>query len=110
MELSLGFSPCPNDCFMFDAIVNQRIDLEGLTFLTHLDDVEAALTPEQIRSELQRMKSGEPTRFFSRWRCADGRIIDIDVNCRYRPEDEAIYGYVRDITDSLSPPRVASSN
>jgi 1,4-dihydroxy-6-naphthoate synthase len=33
MTLSLGFSPCPNDCFMFDAIVNQRIDLEGLEFL-----------------------------------------------------------------------------
>ena len=30
MALSLGFSPCPNDCFMFDAIVNGRIDLEGL--------------------------------------------------------------------------------
>ena len=30
MKLSLGFSPCPNDCFMFDAIVNRRIDLEGL--------------------------------------------------------------------------------
>ena len=27
MTLSLGFSPCPNDCFMFDAIVNRRIDL-----------------------------------------------------------------------------------
>ena len=26
MTLSLGFSPCPNDCFMFDAIVHQRID------------------------------------------------------------------------------------
>jgi hypothetical protein len=23
MNLSLGFSPCPNDCFMFDAIVNR---------------------------------------------------------------------------------------
>ena len=41
MTLSLGFSPCPNDCFMFDAIVNQRIDLEGLAFTTHLADVEA---------------------------------------------------------------------
>jgi 1,4-dihydroxy-6-naphthoate synthase len=41
MHLSLGFSPCPNDCFMFDAIVNQRIDLEGLSFTTHLADVEA---------------------------------------------------------------------
>jgi 1,4-dihydroxy-6-naphthoate synthase len=41
MTLSLGFSPCPNDCFMFDAIVNERIDLEGLTFTPHLADVEA---------------------------------------------------------------------
>jgi 1,4-dihydroxy-6-naphthoate synthase len=41
MRLSLGFSPCPNDCFMFDAIVNQRIDLEGLEFSVRLADVEA---------------------------------------------------------------------
>jgi 1,4-dihydroxy-6-naphthoate synthase len=40
MRLSLGFSPCPNDCFMFDAIVHRRIDLEGLEFDVHLDDVE----------------------------------------------------------------------
>ena len=39
--LSLGFSPCPNDCFMFDAIVNHRIDLEGLQFSVRLADVEA---------------------------------------------------------------------
>jgi 1,4-dihydroxy-6-naphthoate synthase len=39
--LSLGFSPCPNDCFMFDAIVNRRIDLEGLEFSPRLADVEA---------------------------------------------------------------------
>ena len=41
MNLSLGFSPCPNDCFMFDAIVNRRIDLEGLAFAVRLEDVEA---------------------------------------------------------------------
>ena len=41
MTLSLGFSPCPNDCFMFDAIVNKRIDLEGLEFTERLADVEA---------------------------------------------------------------------
>ena len=40
MKLSLGFSPCPNDCFMFDAIVNRRIDTEGLEFAVHLADVE----------------------------------------------------------------------
>jgi 1,4-dihydroxy-6-naphthoate synthase len=41
MKLSLGFSPCPNDCFMFDAIVNQRVDLEGLEFKVRMADVEA---------------------------------------------------------------------
>jgi 1,4-dihydroxy-6-naphthoate synthase len=41
VTLSLGFSPCPNDCFMFDAIVNKRIDLEGLDFSVRLADVEA---------------------------------------------------------------------
>jgi 1,4-dihydroxy-6-naphthoate synthase len=41
MTLSLAFSPCPNDCFIFDAIVNRRIDLEGLDFSVTLDDVEA---------------------------------------------------------------------
>jgi 1,4-dihydroxy-6-naphthoate synthase len=41
MTLTLAFSPCPNDCFMFDAIVNRRIDLEGLQFDVRLADVEA---------------------------------------------------------------------
>ena len=41
MMLSLGFSPCPNDCFIFDAIVNRRVDLEGLEFSVRLADVEA---------------------------------------------------------------------
>jgi 1,4-dihydroxy-6-naphthoate synthase len=41
MTLSLGFSPCPNDCFMFDAIVHRRIDAEGLEFSVSLADVEA---------------------------------------------------------------------
>jgi 1,4-dihydroxy-6-naphthoate synthase len=41
MTLSLGFSPCPNDCFMFDAIVHARIDLEGLEFSVRMADVEA---------------------------------------------------------------------
>lgn len=41
MTLTLGFSPCPNDCFIFDAIVHNRIDLEGLDFDIRLADVEA---------------------------------------------------------------------
>ena len=41
MRLSLGFSPCPNDCFMFDAMVHGRIDCEGLEFSVRLADIEA---------------------------------------------------------------------
>jgi len=41
MTLTLAFSPCPNDCFMFDAIVHERIDLEGLRFSVRLADIEA---------------------------------------------------------------------
>lgn len=40
MRLTLGFSPCPNDCFIFDAIVNKRIDTEGLEFDIRMEDVE----------------------------------------------------------------------
>jgi len=41
MELSLGFSPCPNDTFIFDAIVNGKVDTEGLSFAPYIEDVEA---------------------------------------------------------------------
>ncbi len=41
MKITLGFSPCPNDCFIFDAIVNKRIDLEGLEFDIKMEDVES---------------------------------------------------------------------
>ncbi|NLJ44135.1 MAG: 1,4-dihydroxy-6-naphthoate synthase [Bacteroidales bacterium] len=40
MKLTLGFSPCPNDTFIFDALVNGRIDTEGLEFDYKLADVE----------------------------------------------------------------------
>lgn len=40
MKLTLGFSPCPNDTFIFDALVNKRIDTEGLDFDVVLEDVE----------------------------------------------------------------------
>ena len=32
MKLTLGFSPCPNDTFIFEAMANHRIDTEGLEF------------------------------------------------------------------------------
>jgi len=40
MQITIGYSTCPNDTFIFDAMVHQKIDTEGLTFLPHLADVE----------------------------------------------------------------------
>lgn len=40
MKLTLGFSPCPNDTFIFDALVHKKIDTEGLDFEVTLADVE----------------------------------------------------------------------
>ena len=36
----IGFSPCPNDTFIFDALVNGKIDTEGITFNPVIEDVE----------------------------------------------------------------------
>ncbi len=40
IKLSLGFSTCPNDTFIFDAMIHQRIDTEGLEFDLIMGDVE----------------------------------------------------------------------
>ena len=41
MKLTLGFSPCPNDTFIFDALVNGKIDTGDLQFEYMLEDVES---------------------------------------------------------------------
>ncbi|RQO32671.1 1,4-dihydroxy-6-naphthoate synthase [Taibaiella sp. KBW10] len=40
MQLSLGFSPCPNDTFIFDDMVNQPHPEQGLSFQYVMEDVE----------------------------------------------------------------------
>ncbi len=40
MKFTLGFSPCPNDTFIFDALVNNKIDTEGFQFEPVLEDVQ----------------------------------------------------------------------
>lgn len=51
MKLTLGFSPCPNDTFIFDALVHNKIDTEGLEFDVILGDVEA-LNQKAFAAEL----------------------------------------------------------
>jgi 1,4-dihydroxy-6-naphthoate synthase len=38
---TLGFSPCPNDTFIFYAIANKRIETKGLDFNPIIEDVES---------------------------------------------------------------------
>lgn len=40
MNFTLGFSPCPNDTFIFDALVNKKIDTGDFHFNVRLEDVE----------------------------------------------------------------------
>ncbi len=40
MELTIGFSPCPNDTFIFDAMVNGGLYNNDITFRVFMEDVE----------------------------------------------------------------------
>lgn len=50
-KLTIGFSPCPNDTFIFDALVHQKIDTDGLDFEVYLGDVED-LNEKAFKGEL----------------------------------------------------------
>lgn len=51
MKLTLGFSPCPNDTFIFDALIHHKIDTEDLEFEVFFDDVET-LNQKALNHEL----------------------------------------------------------
>ena len=51
MKLSLGFSPCPNDTFIFDALIHHKIDTEGFDFDVYYEDVER-LNQKAFKGEL----------------------------------------------------------
>jgi 1,4-dihydroxy-6-naphthoate synthase len=40
LKFTLGFSPCPNDTFIFDALVHKKIDTGAFDFEIVLEDVE----------------------------------------------------------------------
>ncbi|MEY4660496.1 MAG: hypothetical protein RLZZ42_448 [Bacteroidota bacterium] len=44
MKLTIGLSPCPNDTYIFDALLHEKVDTEGLTFIPRLEDVETLNT------------------------------------------------------------------
>ena len=64
MKLTLGFSPCPNDTFIFDALVNNKIDRGGLEFDVILEDVET-LNQWALQGKLDITKLSFPAFFRS---------------------------------------------
>ena len=40
-HFEIAFSPCPNDTFIFHAMLHGLVDTRGLSFKAHVDDVEA---------------------------------------------------------------------
>jgi 1,4-dihydroxy-6-naphthoate synthase len=50
-KINIGFSPCPNDTFIFDAMIHGKIGTEGLSFDPVLADVET-LNQKAFRAEL----------------------------------------------------------
>ena len=64
MKFTLGFSPCPNDTFIFDALVNKKIDTEGLTFEPAIEDVET-LNQWALQGKLDITKLSFPAFFQS---------------------------------------------
>lgn len=52
MKLSLGFSPCPNDTFIFFALLHNKIDTRGLEFTAVIEDVQS-LNRKALNNELE---------------------------------------------------------
>lgn len=55
MKIKLGFSTCPNDTFMFDAMVHGKIDTEDISYEVHLADI-LHLNEMVINGELDMIK------------------------------------------------------
>lgn len=64
MTITIGFSPCPNDTFIFDALVNGKIDTKGIRFEPVLEDVET-LNRWAIEGKLDITKLSFPAFFQS---------------------------------------------
>lgn len=65
MKLRIGFSPCPNDTFIFDALVHGKIDTGEIQFEPILEDVET-LNKWALEGKLDITKLSFPAFFATR--------------------------------------------
>ena len=71
--IRLGFSPCPNDTFIFYALTHGRIDTEGLAFEYFTADVEA-LNSLALRGGADLLKVS-----YHAWLYLEGRYALLDA-------------------------------
>ena len=64
MKITLGFSPCPNDTFIFDGLVNNKLDAGGIETEVILADVET-LNQWALEGKLDITKLSYPAFFNS---------------------------------------------
>jgi 1,4-dihydroxy-6-naphthoate synthase len=102
MKLTLGFSPCPNDTFIFDAMVHGRIDTEGLEFDYILADVEE-LNRKAFAGEIDVTKMSYHAYAYV---TADYRILNSGSALGYRNGPLLISKNMLDLSD-LSGARIA---
>lgn len=50
-NITIGFSPCPNDTFIFYALLHNKIDTKGISFTPYIADVEE-LNQKAVKAEL----------------------------------------------------------
>ena len=71
-ELTLGFSPCPNDTFIFHALLHKRIDTGAYSFSTQIEDVEALnLAAFERRLQVTKLSSGAWLRLKDKYELLD---------------------------------------
>jgi 1,4-dihydroxy-6-naphthoate synthase len=102
MKLKLGFSPCPNDTFIFDAMVHGRIDTEGLEFDYFLADVEE-LNRRAFRAEVDITKISYHAYAYA---AENYLILDSGSALGYRNGPLLISKHIKDTTD-LSGKKIA---
>jgi len=75
VRLTLSISPCPNDTFMFDALINGRIDTQGLEFDVAFADIEqlnaAVLSPSDNSPHISKISYAVLPAIADRYRLLD---------------------------------------
>jgi PAS domain S-box-containing protein len=61
-------------------------------------DLEAAQSPAEIRQELAHIRACGRSRFETRHRCKDGRVLDVEVSAAYRQSSGTSLVFIRDVT------------